>query len=761
VAESFQLAPPAHTVDGLLAVPVDIETIEASFVFDATTQTASADATLTYTVGPSGGHPIFDLRQTITQAWLDGAPFPVARLAHHTFGQGSFTDLRVIEAEQSAGSRHTLRVQYVLGVPDAQLGAGYLPALAWDPGPRLRLVFGLSALNRGRYVEGWLPANLLFDQFGIRLELRILGAGLEHTALSNGAVTVLGENHWSIEFPSHFTALSPMLEVRASDTLEGSAADITLPVSGQHVRIEAWKPVASSVDLGSELGRIQGLLAANEHSFGPYQHGGRFLACFDESGGMAYEGGTTTSSAALPHEAFHSWFARGIKPASHADGWWGEAFTAFRADAESQAIPFDFSDPPVVLCSRDPWQRHTPAHAGTDGASFWKGMAALLGSACLDQLMAELYAAHRGHPVSTQMIEELLLAKSGNPSVVDAFHRFVYGLADPSPLPELWIRDAVEDPGADHWAGTFWDSPDVWVRHQDDGGTSHQSPRSGQDNWLHARVRNRARAGHAAHFVVSFRTRGFSGSQFTYPADFFPCTAAKAEFDLAPGEWRVVKARWPRALVPAPGEHSCLLASVIARSDHPAPGRHVWEHNNLAQKNLTSVELAPGSSRLLPVVLGNSFAHGEPQFELEVLLPTQAPVEVSLLHTTREFFRESELSVVELTPGSFQEPPVSPRSLDCSGSIGGPEAREGAAGQLGGASAARFARGWELTFPKGPAPKLPITITPFSQTVVGLKLTAPVSARPANPFKVHLVQRNRRTRQIVGGVAVEVLVKAS
>jgi hypothetical protein len=53
----------------------------------------------------------------------------------------------VIEAAQSAGSVHTLRVQYSLTTPDSQLGGSYLPAIAWSAGPRLRFVFGLSDLN--------------------------------------------------------------------------------------------------------------------------------------------------------------------------------------------------------------------------------------------------------------------------------------------------------------------------------------------------------------------------------------------------------------------------------------------------------------------------------------------------------------------------------------------------------------------------------------------------------------------------------------
>ena len=77
--------------------------------------------------------------------------------------------------------------------------------------------------------------------------------------------------------------------------------------------------------------------------------------------------------------------------------------------------------------------------------------------------MGDLYDLNKGNPVSTRYDREFLLCKSGNPDIVDAFHRFVYGLENPSPVPNLWLRDDTADPGADQWGGTFWDSPDLWI----------------------------------------------------------------------------------------------------------------------------------------------------------------------------------------------------------------------------------------------------------------------------------------------------------
>lgn len=395
--------------------------------------------------------------------------------------------------------------------------------------------------------------------------------------------------------------------------------------------------------------------------------------------------------------------------------WWGAALRTFLEAPEP--VPFDFCERPVQHCS--PEGRRHEAATLADGVRFWSGMASLLGLSRLERVMADICESCQGQPVSTPMLEALLLARSGDPSVVDAFHRFVYGLADPSPAPELWLRDAVEDGGADYWAGAFWDSPDLWVRHHDDGGTSHQTPSRDADNWLHARIRNKASAGHGDHFVVAFQSRGFAGTQFTFPADFLPCTAATAEFALTPGETRVIKARWPRALVPPPSAHSCLLAAVISRADHPIAGRHAWEHNNLVQKNLSLVALSPGQSASIPVVLGNWLPGGDTRFELEAVIPHGASLDVSLVHPSGELFRNAELPASALDDAA--------------------------------------PRGRRVAFSK--IAKVPIALAPFSQSRVAFELRAPADSKPANPFKVHLVQRNPRTQHIVGGIAVEVTIR--
>ncbi|NQD95565.1 hypothetical protein HP532_23180, partial [Pseudomonas sp. CrR25] len=663
---TLDLAPPPKLVDGLWAVPIDISRIAARLRFDAASQQISGDATLEFRLGRNAGCPIFDLRQTIDGAWLDGIALALADVAAHDFGGGTNAALRVLDRLLEAGSSHSLRLTYTVGIPQASMAGSYLPQIVWSAGPRLAFNFGFTDLGAGRYLEAFVPANLIHDQFELALELQLVNTPVAHTPISNGSVSVLGGNHWRIDFPSRFTALSPLLELRPSDSLQSATLNTLLPISGNNVAISTWKLTGSAVDLNAQASAIAGFLADNEQACGRYLHGGRFTA-FLHQGGMEYDGGTTTGTGALRHETFHSWWARGLKPASQADAWFDEAWTVYNDHGATAVLPFNFAEPAVALCPRNPWVRVTHSAAYGAGERLWKGIAALVGANTLREYMRSFYQDHAARPATSEQLESYLVARTGNPSCVDAFHRFVYGFADPSPLPDVWLRDDTADPGADDWAGRFWDSPDLWVRTRDDDGLAHQNLEFGQDNWLHARVRNRSATASARHLVVSFAIKQYAGSQFVYPADFLPATTAAAAFDLGPGESRIVKARLPRNAVPPPGSHPCLLASVLTRFDRPVVGRHVWQQNNLAQKNLSVVDLAPNAWFVLPFLASNLRPRLARSIELELLRPPGLDaLPASLLVAPSALSSKLRGAALALPPIAVAAPPIAPlMALDC------------------------------------------------------------------------------------------------
>jgi hypothetical protein len=759
---NLQLAPPTRVVDGLWAVPVDVSRINARLTFNAATQTAQGDATVEFTLGRHAGCPVFDLRQTPTGAWLDGAAVPLADVAAHDFGGGALAEMRVLARVLDAGSNHTLRLTYDLGLPQASTAGSYQPQIAWSAGPRLAFNFGFTDLGPGRYLEAFIPANMVFDQFELILELQLSGTGVAHQPITNGSLVALGSNHWRITFPPRSTALSPLLELRAVDTLLSATHGEALPVSGGTVLVTAWKLASNTVDVTALAAAIGGHLAANENSSGSYHHGGRFTA-FVHQGGMEYDGGTTSSPGSLRHEAFHSWWGRGLKPASQVDGWFDEAWTVYHDNGASAVLPLNFANPPVELSSRNPWVRTTPSASYSAGERFWKGIAAMVGAASLVDRMNTFYRTRSARPVNTEELESHLLASTGRAEVVDAFHRFVYGLPDPTPVPDLWLRDDLGHGGEEQRPDRFWDSPDLWVRNQDDGGLTHQNPEFGQDNWLHARVHNRSANATARHLMVSFNVKQFAGSQFAYPTDWLPAVTAAAAFDLGPGETRIVKARWPCAAVPPAGTHPCLLAAVFTRFDAPVSGKAVWEQNNLAQKNLTVVDLRPNLWFVLPFVAASLKPRIARVVTIELVRPSKwADLEATLVVPESALVPATRLLAQPLD-GALDEAdaPAPTDTLDCGYAVHEHAAAPAAVDRdaaADGPLTPRFPDAMELPFTRGERVGVPIKLRPLESMRMGLRFKLPADARVGASFTLDLIQREGQ--RVVGGVAVAVRVVA-
>ncbi len=757
---NFHLAPAAKTVDGLVAVPMDIQHLQASIIFDGSTNQTTVNAIINFVTGNTNGCPVFDLRQTITTAMLDGAAIPVASLAHHNFGGGANADMQILNQVLPANSAHTLQLNYLLALPQSPAGGSYQPNLTWSAGPRLLLNFGFTDLAPARYLESWLPANLIYDQFSIQLDLQIINTAIPHSLITNAISTNISLNKWQLNFPANSTALSTLLEIRATNTVVYQTDTVVLPVSGSSITIHAWKLTTGPAVLTTEIARIKSFLVANENEYGAYLHGNNFTVFFN-IGGMEYDGACTTGTGSLKHEVFHSWWARGIKPASQPDAWWDEAWTTYFNDSGGTlSTPFDFTAAPVELCTQNEWSRITAGGSYTQGNSFWQGISAITGNSNLKNYLKDFFARNKKALVKTNQLAEYLLCRSGNTQVVDAFHRFVYGFGNPATSPDLWLKDDATDSfGNNDWSGRFWDSPDIWIRNKDDGGLTHQNPEYGQDNYIYARVRNKSSSVTAKYFTVAFNVKQFAGTQFNYPADFLPCIAAASGFNLTAGSSMIVKAKWPRSKVPAAGNHACLTAAVITRGEHPVANKFVWESNNLAQKNLTVVDLQPNQFILIPFVISNFLFQHKRKFTLEIFRPKKFPdIQTSLLHEQPKIFsgfekqsifitglekikkmENEELFVIE--DDSQQDPKmITNKNFKKATRLTGLQLKE-------------------MFFKSGITASVAFPILPKDQLLLYLKVTVPEKALQADVLRVDVVQRDVRTKKIVGGIALQINVK--
>jgi murein tripeptide amidase MpaA len=181
------------------------------------------------------------------------------------------------------------------------------------------------------------------------------------------------------------------------------------------------------------------------------------------------------------------------------------------------------------------------------------------------------------------------------------------------------IRDNPADTGTQPSAGVFWESLDIFVRRTDDDIFAHQAPVKGQANYLYVRVANRGPVT-ARGLRVTARAVPFAGTEFIYPADWTtvdathlaPTPIVDSFTMVAAGDSRVAKFSFSPAEIDVLWDwqqaayHPCLLAEVEGCNDYLSPaGPHVWENNNLGQRNVTVALVAAGALVDFRFLVGN------------------------------------------------------------------------------------------------------------------------------------------------------------
>ena len=265
---------------------------------------------------------------------------------------------------------------------------------------------------------------------------------------------------------------------------------------------------------------------------------------------------------------------------------------------------------------------------------------------------------------------------------------------------DLVIRDNMSDTGSVASTGAFWNSPDVWCRRNSPGSDPgalpanyatagpHEDPMRGQANWVYARVHNSGTDASLDAWVRISVTH-WPGLEFTYPASFQPTNGpgdplpspmtpgtyfigeAKVT-GVVPGGDLIVNVEWPSGLIPpidvmtmsGPVHwHPCLLVEVTPH-DGPAPtGNHVWDDNNLAQKNITIVGTDAGQDFAFATVVGNE--ENPADFLLVEINRGRLPQQVQLFVDLLDPLLRRRLRKFDQNPQSAAgKSPLEPLALD-------------------------------------------------------------------------------------------------
>jgi len=195
-------------------------------------------------------------------------------------------------------------------------------------------------------------------------------------------------------------------------------------------------------------------------------------------------------------------------------------------------------------------------------------------------------------------------------------------------LVDLYIRDTPEDLGIEpNTVSQYsWTSEDIWIRNQNDGIEEHQNPEyhPTNPNYIYVRVNNRGCQTSLGDEKLSlFWAKASPSLSWDYSwneentfENGLPVGGKITTIDIppvAPNESIVVAVPWEN--IPNPSDyddinqtmnemywHFCLLAQVEADNDpitdtEPiSQSAYVRNNNNVAQKNITIVDLVPNSN---------------------------------------------------------------------------------------------------------------------------------------------------------------------
>lgn len=232
---------------------------------------------------------------------------------------------------------------------------------------------------------------------------------------------------------------------------------------------------------------------------------------------------------------------------------------------------------------------------------------------------------------------------------------------------DLYIKDSPEDFGEEpNTASPYtWNSPDIWVRHTNDGQLENQNPEYAPNlsNYVYVRVTNRGCSASSGDDILEvYWSKAATAMQweddwngentfgdYPYPrrGDFIGQVSIPV---IESGEEKIIPIEWNN--IPDPNDytginpepwHFCLLARIESVDDPiftetTSTGSNVRKYNNIAQKNITIVNVNPNSGGKLGgvIAVGNPF-NTPKNFTLNLVADNR--------ETGKKIFEEAEVSV--------------------------------------------------------------------------------------------------------------------
>lgn len=397
-------APPTFSYKDGKAVYVDFDSANYEMTYDFQKKTATVTSTISFN-SPSEGYVIFDLVAEPTDVKVDGK----ATLAPSIQDPDKASTLRILDL-RVAGGKHTLTLKHQI-TTNVVWGEDGVASGFWT-----------SDLNDRRYLEQYLPTNLEFDQYKMKLAVEVVGAPTNHVLKANGVVTSTGNNSFEVTYPKFYSASSAYFHLFREKSFVNNVQFYLKSIDGRMIPVDIY----TSYDIQPFVDSATAVFNELEADYGPWPHNQLIIYGNAPSGGMEYSGATITSLSAVAHEMFHSYHARCLMPANGNAGWMDEAIARWRDNKYPLTEKLTFAS--TRLAGRSLYTRMTDRMAYTEGSAFLSWIAFRMNEKGLSfkSFLRDYFQKYKYTTVTTPLFQNEVTEASGLELGAD-FNQYIYG----------------------------------------------------------------------------------------------------------------------------------------------------------------------------------------------------------------------------------------------------------------------------------------------------------------------------------------------
>lgn len=277
---NLDLAPPNFNIlkFGVRGIFVDFIRAEYRLTYDLPQAKAIIHSVIDFNTHENG-MPLFDLVPNPENIVIDGTSVQQEEIEMPVI-DGLSTKLRIILKNLSPGIH---RVEM-----DHTIEASGSTCLYFLNGA-VKHGFYMSDFFDRQYLEQYLPTNLEYDTYEIKMDVNILGASAPTLLYANGEVEEQSPDHWIISFPSYFNCSALFFNLRPIAMTNETKFTLTR-IDGSILPVTIYQTVEPyPTDMVAAEKTIRSTVSTLEDRFDVFPHPQLLIyLSSDISGGMEY-----------------------------------------------------------------------------------------------------------------------------------------------------------------------------------------------------------------------------------------------------------------------------------------------------------------------------------------------------------------------------------------------------------------------------------------------------------------------------------------